>query len=110
MSKSKGIAVVLLIAVVAIGIVAWHDGLIGTTSIRDINQGDIAVGTAVTIKGELTVVLFDLCTVATDNGLIVFTWDGSKPPLNSIVVVRGTVSSIGSLSDVTSVDSVWIIP
>ncbi len=108
MSKGKAIGIVLVIAIVAIGIVAWHDGLFGVTQIRDINQGDIDVGTAVTIKGELTARLGNLVTVNTGSNFVAFLWEGEIPPLHSIVVVRGTVESFISLTDVTSVDAVWI--
>ena len=46
----------MLIIVIVVGtvIVVWHNGQIGVTSIADINAGDVEIGTAVTVKGELT--------------------------------------------------------
>ena len=89
MAKGKGIALIIVIAVVTIGVTSWHDGLFGTTEIRDINQGDLAVGTAVTIKGELTARLGNFLTVSSDDYGVGFIWEGTAPPLHSIVVVRG---------------------
>jgi hypothetical protein len=113
-SKSKGtsrlklIGIICVIAIIAFSFVLWHDGMIGVTSIRDINQGDFEEGTAVTIKGELILIMGDLMTVSGDGGVIGFRWEGTKPPLNSIVVVRGIVQNAIWLRDVTSVDAVWI--
>jgi alpha-acetolactate decarboxylase len=91
-----------------VSFVAWHDGFVGTTSIKDINQGEIESGTAVTIKGELTILVGNLMTVSADGAAIGFMWEGTKPPLNSIVVVRGVVENPIWLRDVTSVDAIWI--
>ncbi|MGY5876375.1 MAG: hypothetical protein RTU30_11570, partial [Candidatus Thorarchaeota archaeon] len=102
----KPLGIIILVAVVAIGVVAWHDGLFDTVvSIRDINQSDIAVGTVVTIKGELILRVGNGFTVADGPNGVYFTWDGASPALNSIVIVRGTVASWLSLTDVTSFDA-----
>ena len=109
--KGKPIAKILLvvveIAVVTVGIVAWHDGLIGLTSINDINDGLVLVGTAVSVKGEITGRLGNIISLQDGPNLIVFEWLGAST-LNSIVVVRGAVGSIFNLANVTSVDVVWI--
>lgn len=109
-SSKKAIGVAFFIIIVAVGIVAWHDGLIGVTSIADINAGNIDNGTAVTIKGKLIFRAGNLHTVKSLSGdnFVIFEWAGSSPPLDLIVVVRGVVSSIGTLSDVTSVEVVWV--
>ncbi len=109
-SSKKAIGVALFIIIVAVGIVAWQDGLIGEASIADINAGNIDNGTAVTIKGKLIFRAGNLHTVKSLSGdnFVIFEWAGSSPPLDSIVVVRGVVSSIGTLSDVTSVEVVWV--
>ncbi|MFX1606833.1 MAG: hypothetical protein ACFFDD_13145, partial [Promethearchaeota archaeon] len=60
---AKILLVVILIAIVTIGVVAWHDGLFGLTSINDINDGLVAIGTAVSVKGEVTARLGNLITV-----------------------------------------------
>jgi len=104
---AKILLVIVLIAVVSVGVVAWHDGLIGLTSINDINDGLVAAGTAVTIKGEVTIILGNLLTVNDGANFVGFVWNGPAQ-LNSIVVVRGIVSSIITLQNVTSVDIVWI--
>lgn len=111
-SKSKRNIVILLIIVLiaGLGIIASHDGLIGATSIVDINNGDVPNGTQVVVKGELTIRFGDVHTITVVGGgnTLVFTWSGSSPPLHSIIVVRGTVSSLLTLSDVSSVEVVWL--
>ncbi|TFG30879.1 hypothetical protein EU528_07645 [Candidatus Thorarchaeota archaeon] len=104
---AKILLVVVVIAVVAIGVVAWHDGLIGLTSINDINDGLVSIGTAVAIKGEVTGRLGNWITVNDGLNFVAFEWTGASA-LNTIVVVRGVVSSIISLDNVTSLDIVWI--
>jgi hypothetical protein len=113
MPKKKGkpiakiLLVVVVIAVVTVGVVAWHDGLIGLTSINDINDGLVPVGTAVAIKGEVTLRVGNFLTIQDGANLVVIEWTGASQ-LNTIVVVRGAVSSIATLANVTSVDIVWI--
>ena len=106
-SIAKILLVVVVLAVVTVGVVAWHDGLIGLTSINDINDGLVANGTSVAIKGEVTIVFGNLVTVNDGLNFVAFEWAGASQ-LNSIVVVRGTVSSVVSLANVTSMDIVWI--
>ncbi len=93
---AKILLVVVLIAIVTVGVLAWHDGLIGLTSINDINDGLVANGTAVTIKGEVTARLGNFITVNDGPNFVGFFWEGSST-LNSIVVVRGLVTSIITL-------------
>lgn len=109
-SRKKIVGAAILVLIAAVGVIAWHDGLIGVTSIADINAGNIDNGTAVSVKGELVFRAGNIHTVKSTIGdnIVIFEWAGSSPPLGSIVVVRGTVSSIGTLSDVTSVEVVWV--
>jgi len=104
---AKILLVVVVIAIVTVGVVAWHDGLIGLTSIKDINDGLVPIGTSVAIKGEVTFRLFNSVTVSVGFNLVTFVWEGTST-LHSIVVVRGVVSSFVTLEDVTSVDIVWM--
>jgi len=109
--STRNIVILLVVVMIAsLGIIASHDGLIGATSIVDINNGNVAIGTQVVVKGELTARLGDVHTVTVPGGsnTLVFTWSGSSPSLHSIIVVRGTVSTIISLSGVTSVDVIWL--
>lgn len=113
MPKKKGrpvakiLLVVVLIGVIAVGFIAYHDGLIGLTSINDINDNLVDIGTHVSVKGEVTLRVGNIITVSDGANFVFFEWDGAST-LNSIVVVRGSVSSIVSLANVTSVDVVWI--
>jgi len=110
--KGKPIAKILLVVVIVVaitvGVVAWHDGLIGVTEISDINNGTVSNGTSVTIKGEVTLRIGNILTVSDGSNFVGFDWTGAST-LNSIVVVRGVVSSLITLTDVTSVEIVWII-
>lgn len=89
---------------------AWHDGVIGVTSIASINGGDISNGTVVAVKGELTGRIGDVHTISSvgGGGFLVFVWSGDSPALGSIIVVRGTVESVLYLKDVTSVQVAWL--
>ena len=103
------ILVVVIVAVVTLGVIGWHDGLIGVTSMEDINHGDIDNGTVVTVKGEYIGDLFNVHSVRdTDGNGIAFHWDGATPAVGSMVVVRGEVTSIITLGEVTSFEAVWV--
>ncbi len=104
---AKILLVIVLVVIVSVGVVSWHDGLFGLTSINDINDGLVSVGTPVAVKGEITARVGNLVTVQDGLNILGFTWAGAST-LNSIVVVRGIVSSFITLSNVTSVDIVWI--
>lgn len=106
-STAKILLVVVVIVIVFVGVVSWHDGLFGLTNISDINDGSVSVGTSVAVKGEITARIGNFVTVQDGLNILGFTWTGATT-LNSIVVVRGVVSSFLTLSDVTSVDVVWI--
>jgi hypothetical protein len=112
MPKKKGkpiakmLAGVVVVAIIAIGVIAWHDGLIGLTSINDINDGLVAIGTTVAIKGEVTLRVGNLITISHGSNFVIINWEGAST-LNSIVVARGVVASILTLVNVTSVDVVW---
>ena len=108
-STTKILLVVVVVAIVTVGVVAWHDGLVGVTPIEDINDFSIDNGTVVTVKGEVTIILGSFVTVADSTGAIGFTWaDADSLTLHEIVVVRGTVSSFITLADVSSVAPVWL--
>ncbi|MHA1924722.1 MAG: hypothetical protein ACXABV_13520 [Candidatus Thorarchaeota archaeon] len=110
-SKGKLVGLLFGIIIIAIIVVAWHDGAIGATSIQEINGGNVSNGTVVTVKGELIYGLGNSFIVTPPEGGfqgLLFTWDGWIPPQHSIVVVTGTVSSLLTLSDVTSLRAVII--
>ncbi len=108
-STSKILIVIILIAVVSIAIVGWHDGLIGTTPMGSINDFTVESGTAVTVKGEITLIVLTVVTIADSTGGVAFEWaDASSLTLHTLVVVRGVVFSPHILTDVSSVAQVWI--
>ncbi|TFG95114.1 hypothetical protein E4H12_13940 [Candidatus Thorarchaeota archaeon] len=109
-SSRKAIIGIILVVVVAVAIIGWHDGLVGVTPIESINNFSVDNGTAVTIKGEITIIFGDLVTVADATGGLGFLWsDSGSLSVGQIVVVRGVVSSPITLTDVTSVAPVWLI-
>ena len=117
LSRRKLVLSTLLILVVVTGstcVVAWHDGYGQLTKISDINEGIIPVGTAVTVKGNVTQVLIELVGntqfvfISDGSGSLDFEWGDSAPSEHSVIVVRGTVSSESSLRNVTFCDVVWL--
>jgi hypothetical protein len=118
---AKILLVVTLVAIVSLGIVAWHDGLIGITPIEDIFEGniidgfDMNDGTVVTVKGTITDVntVLNWVTINDGTGSIGFEWGFADDLIeNSVVVVRGTVETelavIRYLDDISSVQVVWL--
>jgi len=108
-SASKILIVVILIAIVSFAVVGWHDGLIGVTPMGSINDFTIDSGTAVTVKGNITLILLTVVTIVDSTGGVAFEWaDAGSLTLHSVVVVRGVVFSLHILTDVSSVAPVWL--
>lgn len=110
-SALKIAIVVILIVFVSIGVVAWHDGVIGATPMSKINDGTLDMNTPVTVKGEVTAIIPALhtVTIADTTGGVSFYWaDSDSLSLHTRVVVRGLVFSLHILYNVTSVSQVWI--
>lgn len=113
MPKKKGkpvtkiLIVVVLIAIISVGVVGWHDGILGTTPCGDINDLSVDSGTTVRVRGEITIILLTAITLSDGTGGVIFQWAGPAT-LNSIVVVTGVVQSAHFLHLVSSVDVVWI--
>ena len=105
---------ILVVVTVSTCVIAWHDGYGQLTQISDINEGIIPVGTAVTVKGNVTQVLILLIDntqwvfISDGSGSLNFAWRGTAPPVHSIVVVRGTVYTNSYLKNVTFCDVVWL--
>lgn len=108
----KPILAISIITVVAFCVIAYHDGLIGVIPIEDIIDGVVDDGTQVTIKGELYSSLNNIMIISDgDYHYISFEWTGTRPPVGSVVVVRGEVDTglLGHyLDDVSFFDAVWI--
>lgn len=109
-SRAKSIAILLILIGVIVVAISWHDGLINTTSIESINNGDVPNGTVVIIRAKMSGAVLDLVSVVgvDGSGALMFTWDGAKPATDSIVVIRGIVSSPFTLEDVTQFEEVWL--
>ena len=106
-SATKTLIVVVLIAIAAVGLIAWHDGVLGITPMGDINSMTVDSGTIVRVMGEITVINGTQILLADGTGRCIFTWAGPST-LNSIVVVNGVVQSANFLYLVSSVEAVWI--
>ena len=76
-SRGKILIGIILILVVGIAVLGWHDGLFGVTPIENINNFSVDNGTAVTVKGEITLIFGDLVTIQDDTGSLGFTWADS---------------------------------
>ena len=110
-STTMVLIAIVLIAVIAIGFVAWHDGRSGLTLMGDINDGSVAEGTSVTVKGVITNIntILNTIIIGDDTGGVVFEWaDASSMQLQKTVVVRGVVFSLHILTDVSSVEYLWL--
>jgi hypothetical protein len=107
-SPTKIIVVVLLIAVVAVAFIAWHDGKILVTPMGDINDLTVDSG-PVRVRGTITIILGDLITINDGTGGVAFTWaDADSFSVTDIVVVTAEVFSAHILQDVTSVQRIWL--
>lgn len=116
MSKNLRRSVIIFSLIILTSVtlgVAWHDGVYDITLISEINNGNVPEGTTVTIKGNITQVLIELMgntliiTVNDGTGSLRFSQLESSPPVNSLVVVRGYVSSSHYLRNVSFLDTVW---
>ncbi|NHJ12058.1 MAG: hypothetical protein EAX95_00170 [Candidatus Thorarchaeota archaeon] len=77
----------------------------------NINDGTVPEGTAVTVKGEIANInpMLDTITIGNTTGGVAFEWAGADSMLlHTRVVVRGVVFSLHILTDVSSVDTVWL--
>lgn len=101
--------IVLLVAVVSATVVAWHDGKIGVTPLVSINNFEVDSGTPVTVRGVITSIGASSLTISDGLGAVSVPWaDTSSFRLTMLVVVRAIVNSIHTLTDVTSVEPVWL--
>ncbi|MFX1537542.1 MAG: hypothetical protein ACFFDI_25345 [Promethearchaeota archaeon] len=107
--RSTGLILVIIVvvAVVSIGVIAWHDGIIGTTPMGEINNLNVPGGTVVRLKGEISGISGTSITAHDATGVVSFTWSGSLT-LNSIVVITGVVGSAHVMQSVSAVDPIWI--
>ena len=105
----KILLVVVIIAVIGVAFIAWHDGKIDATPMGSINDFTVDSGTAVTVRGTITLIVGPMVTITDDTGGVAFAWsDTASLTLHSIVVVKGEVFSPHILTDVTSVERVWL--
>ena len=83
------IIVVVIIAIGGLGIVAWHDGLIGSTPLEQMNNLTVSSG-AVTVRGNITAIAGTTITLHDGTGTVLFEWAGPAT-VGTIVVVRGEI-------------------
>ena len=119
-SKTNLLVVIVIIALVAGAVTMYHDGLVGVTPLEDIHEWDIIEGfaiddgTAVSVKGRITGIntFLNLVTINDGTGSIGFEWGFADDlELDSVVVARGIVQTLGFirfLDDVSSVQVVWL--
>ncbi len=108
-NTSKILLVVLVVAVISVAFLAWHDGKIGVTPLGSINDLSIDTGTPVRVRGTITIILLNSVTITDGTGTVVFTWaDADSLTVSSIIIVTAEVNTAHTLVDVTSVSTVWI--
>ncbi|MGY5860412.1 MAG: hypothetical protein RTU63_13660 [Candidatus Thorarchaeota archaeon] len=119
-SKTKLLVVIVIIALVAGAVTMYHDGLIGVTPLEDIHEWNIIDGfamddgTAVSVKGRITGIntIINLVTINDGTGSLGFEWGFADDlEVDSVIVVRGIVQTLGFirfLDDVSSVQVVWL--
>ena len=99
------LVVVVIVAVTGIGVVAWHDGLIGSTPLGSINDLTVSSGPMV-VHGQITAIVETLIMLNDGTSTVKFAWAGPAT-LDPFVVVREQVSSAYFLYLVSSVEPVW---
>jgi len=99
--------VVVLIAVVAVGVTTWHDGLFGIAPMGEINNLNISGGTSVRLKGVVSSISGPTVTVDDGTGAVQFQWSVTLT-VGMTVVVTGVVGSAHVMQSVSAVDPVWL--
>jgi NADH:ubiquinone oxidoreductase subunit 3 (subunit A) len=107
-NKIAGLFVLLILFGGALSFVAYHDGVFGVTSIQDISDGNVPSGTIVRVRGELTWSSSSQLFITDGTNSLYVAWTGTIPPLHSLLIVVGEVSSTSSLTNVQSVEVVWL--
>ena len=114
-SKAVAAAIIIVIAVIATVGVYFHDNPSGVTSIADINDGKVAVGENVTIKGRILLVFVLLMgpneqfpTIGDGQHNITFAWFNSYVHVGWVIIASGTVETNRSLSHVQWLEQVWL--
>ncbi|MHA2064057.1 MAG: hypothetical protein ACXABY_06720 [Candidatus Thorarchaeota archaeon] len=111
----------MIVLVLALSITIWHDGMFRDTSIRDINAGEVEIGSVVTVKGPMYTsksqladyrisVYIDRIYIGDQLPQVSFLWNGDVPANRTIVIVTGTLNSIHSLVNVTYFQPAWLFP
>jgi hypothetical protein len=96
--------VVIVVGVSGLGIVALHDGLIGTTPLGSIN--DLTVTGPVVVRAKITNIAGQSILISDGTGAATFTWYGPAT-VGTTVVVRAEVNSAHTLKLVSAVEPVW---
>ena len=115
--KVLSVLLVMLMVEVSLACVYIHDNPVGLTRIDDINAGNIPVGANVTLKGRITQVIVwhmllnsQSVTISDGRNNITFSWSRSIVNHGWSILVRGTVHSGHRLTNVISVERVWLFP
>ena len=103
------VIVILFVVVVSVGVVTVHDGKLAPTPMGSINDLSLATGLPVTVRGVITDIVGTTVMVRDGSGVVSFTWaDTASLTEFQLVVVRGVINSAHTLTDVTSVEPVWL--
>ena len=99
------LVVIVVVAVGGLGLIAWHDGLIGTTPLGSINDLSVSSGPVV-VRGKITNIVGSSVRIEDGTGVVIFNWYGPAT-IGTTVVVRAEVNSAHTLKLASIVEPVW---
>ncbi len=111
------VAVIIIVIVAALGIVALHDGVIGTTPIKSITDDyNNWVNRSVTVKGTYRGSFHNLLVLNDSTGGILVSYEGIIGiSLGDTIIVSGVVKTIDIIFiefpyiDATEIHTPWIL-
>jgi hypothetical protein len=114
-SKAVAAAIIIVIAVITTVGVYFHDNPSAVTSIADINDGKVAAGENVTVKGRILFIWMlymgpydQFLTVGDGQHNVTCAWFTSPVYVGWVIMATGTVETNHSLSHIQSLERVWL--
>jgi hypothetical protein len=109
------VVLVVILASLSLALIYVHDNPVGLTPISSINTEVTPIGSNVTIKGEITSIIFlmmgpndQVVSISDGSGSVEFFWTKTRLDVGWIILVRGTVYWNYSIHPVSSVDQVLL--
>jgi hypothetical protein len=95
---------ILLVGMLLVGGLPNPDTGPTITSIKDINDGEIDIGTVVTVVGTVDATSETWISITGDGGAIFIIGTGQQPSIGITITVTGTVATTTTIIDVTSLE------